>query len=234
MRLTGLAWLAVFASAPLRAQDADPHETLVEQLTTRETFDIAYRRLMDVDLPAAFLADPDIAALEKECPGAVQALLTAASPLFLRINRESESEYREMLREFLATRMSDADAQAAARFFASDVGQRFLRTVGAESTLGNSLHGAMADDEGAIDRASFERDRRTSAATTVAALSDADRRAFADTLNTSWGKAFSSMASELADLRFHLLSRDLTPEQGAELDSLANRVLLQHFTACDE
>lgn len=234
MRQAGFAWLAVFVSAPLCAQDANPHEALVEALTTRETFDVAFQHLMNVDLPAAFLADPDIAELEKECPGAVQALLTAASPLFLRINQESESEYHKAMADFLAARMSDAEADAAANFFASDVGQRFLRTVGAESTLGNSLRSAMADDEGAVDRASFDRDRQSSAAATVAALGDADRRALAETFDTSWGKTLRAMVPELADLRFRLMSMDLTPEQSTELESLANRVLLGHFTTCDE
>ena len=42
------------------------------------------------------------------------------------------------------------------------------------------------------------------------------------------------MVPELADLRFRLMSMDLTPEQSTELESLANRVLLGHFTTCDE
>jgi hypothetical protein len=228
-----LAFLAVLGAAPLAAQDSSAYEDLVAEMASNESFDIATHRLLEVDLPAAFRSDPNIAAVEAECPGAVDGLMMAATPMFNQLDQEGRKEYRNALYDLLVARMSAEDARAAAEFFGSDLGRRFVRSVSEQSSLSNSLTSAIANDEGSIDRDAFELDQRSSAQSGIEALSDTDKIALGRALQSSWGRVMSELSPEIVNLRYRITNADLTPEQNAALEGLMAKSLEAHFDACE-
>ena len=235
MRSAALVFLAALAAAPASAQETSPYQALAAELANPEMFELAFRRMVDVDMRAVFLADPDIDAFEQECPGAIEALLTAATPLINELNDEGLVEYREALHGFLPTRISADDARLAADFFASDLGRRFIRTVSAETGFRNSLESGMSNDEGLIDRSAFERDQLAAARDGIAALSVADLQAVTQAFGTtSWGRTFAALGPEITDLKYRIVNADFTPEQDAALENMMTDTVNAHADACYE
>jgi hypothetical protein len=228
-----LAFLAALWATPLAAQDSSAYDALVAVLASNESFDIASRRLLEVDLPAAFRSDPNIQEIEAECPGAVEALLVATTPMFKELDQEGRRDYRAALRNLLPTRMSEADARAAAEFFGSDLGQKFVRSISEQSTLSNSLSSAMSNDEGSIDRDAFERDQLNAARGGLEALSDFEKLSVNRALQTSWGEAINDLSPEIMTLKYSIMNAEMTPDQNAALDAVIGETIDAHFDACE-
>jgi len=233
MRAGALVFFAVLFAAPLNAQQSDPYQALVAELASPEAFDLALRRLLESDMPAAFRSDPDIAVLEEDCPGLIQALVNASTPMLTELNAQGLKEYRVSLRDLLAARLNADEARQAADFFTSELGRRFVRTVSAEATLGGSLTSSLSNEAGSIDRRAFEQDQQASVRSGLAALSPADLQAVNMIFASDWGRAFAALSPEIQELKYRLVNADLTPEQGATVEELSAKAATAYLEACE-
>ncbi len=195
-------------------------------------FVASFHRILEVDMPAVLGSDPNIAAIERVCPGTIHAVIEAFTPTLTELNDRGVAEYRAALRELLGARLSAVDAGEAAEFFASDVGHRFLRTISGQSGMRNSLKSAM-DSEGEIDRGAFQRDQQQAVLDGIAELGPADIRAINEAVATSsWGKAFAGLSGQIVDLRYRITNTKLTPEEELQFEKLSAEAVDAHMETC--
>lgn len=233
MLTRGLVFIAAIAAAPLSAQVTNPHDALVAELAAPDMFVSSFNRIIETDMPAVLRKDPNVAAIERVCPGTIDAVIAALAPTLAEFNDRGVAEYRVSLRELLGARLSAEDAAQAAEFFASDVGHRFLRTVGSQSGMRNSLESALDSGEGEIDRGAFQRDQQQAVRDGMAELSPADIRAINAAVSTSsWGKAFAGLSGEIVELRYRITNTKLTPEEELRFEKLSAEAMDAHLRTC--
>lgn len=132
--LIGGALAPVPAAAQTATVTVDPvrralgHELAVLLNGEERTLAMALRAL-DEAMGPAMLADPDIAAMEKEYPGLVKACVEAMRPVLIRYTRASLPELWDRLAVLFATEMTEAELRAAIAFYRSPTGAKMLKVM---------------------------------------------------------------------------------------------------------
>lgn len=122
--------------------------TELARLTNGEDVSNAQLRKMFSDtMPKALAANPDIAAMEKQYPGIIAAMLDAMRPLFAaHMAREMPRQW-PVIGRIYAERMSVAELQATLAFYRSATGQRVIRLMSEESDFSVAINQAIADPD---------------------------------------------------------------------------------------
>jgi hypothetical protein len=229
-----LAVSAMLYAALAYAQPAaSPYERLVDVFLAPEV----QQRAVEAVLAATreqFLAQPNVAAMESDCPGTIDALMQGFASWALAGLAADSGAYRERMVGFLRERMPEDQAAEAAGFFESALGQRVLRVVSGEMSFEQTLASGAADEEGRFSREAFDADRAEITARSLGQMTPAELEALEQAMGSSaWGVTFQRLLPELQQLRFEEMNAPATPEEDAAMERIIAAAVDAHLAQCD-
>ena len=234
--LAAIAALALCAPASLLAQDpaqADPQEALATALTDDEFVAANFRQTMSVGFEGALRADPDMLEIENECPGLIGAMRAAVEPIMWPEHQRSYAEYRADLQTLFDAELSDEHARAAAQFFVSPLGQRFITTLTGQLTADAMLGELTGGETTQVSSEALAADNLESASRGLMALEPADRLEVTTILTTEpWSTEFQRLQPQIAALQLAMANGDFSAEEGAAMDAAMDLVIEEKFAAC--
>lgn len=226
--------LAMAGAGIAQEVSSDPHQQMVDVFANDSMRDRAFESIMKSAFGSIVETDPQLAALEMECPGFIDGLSSAMRPLMKRTHNEDHIEYRKDLLALLRSELTAEEAAGAAEFFASDLGQRFFDEVFANQNMDNVMREAMATGgEEDISASSLNKDNNTTAIRAMMSLEPVERRAIMNKFVTEdWGKAFSKMRPKMDALLTDPKYQQTTPEEDAEIEAVSVEFSTNHFEKC--
>ncbi len=232
----GLACVALTWTGPALADGPadDPYQAMVEVFASDTMRDRAFDTIIESAFRGALEADPELQALEIECPGLASGLENAVRPIMKQSYNNDYVTYRQDLRVLFAEEMTREHAAQAAAFFGSDLGQRFFDAVFANQSLDNMVAEAVATEgEEDISENAMRKDMNRTAIRALMAMEPVDRQEIARVFESEeWGKSLAMMRPKmdalLADPRF----QDFTPEEDVAIDLASTQFAEAHFSAC--
>lgn len=235
--LAAAAALALLAPGPLLAQDApppgDPQLALATVLTNDEFVAEMFRQSMDVGFDTALRGDAEMAQIETECPGLIDAMSTAVEPIMWPAHQRDYADYRGKLHALFERELNDEHAHGAAEFFASPLGQRFITALSSEISVDATLSELQTGEAAHVSAEALAADNLESASRGIMALEPADRLEISTIFSTSpWASEFVRTQPKVAALQLEMANADYTPEEGAAMDAAIDGVIDRHFAAC--
>lgn len=234
------AALAVFAGSaislsPLAAETdaASGYAALVGVIASDEMKMATFERDMEEGFIAVFKQDEEIVELEQECPGFIDGMAAELRPLMLESHEEDYAWYRGELGKLFRGSLSDGEAQSAATFFASDIGQKFLMTAVSQGSAEHTISDIMENDDMSVSKSALERDKAATARRTIEALDPEVLTAFVTQMSQAeWYPALMKMQPRLNALNLEMANRETSAEFDAELEARAEGFTEKHFDAC--
>lgn len=233
LRVFATGLLVALAACGAEAQSADPHTDLVAALAPEDELAAQFRQMVEVEFPASLRAEPDVAALERECPGTIDSMVAAAQPLMRARMDSFVSAYRTALEDLLAAEMPAADAREAADFYVSDLGRRMMAARRAPRKHDNAELSVDSNPSGRLDQAALVRDETVAADAGNAALSAADRAALdAAFEGTDWGRTMRRLRSAISGLQLRVYNSSIAGQQPA-IETAIERAGAAQLARCE-
>lgn len=233
MPLAALA-LALASPGHAQGQSSDPYAAMVDVFASDQMRDRAFEAIMQSAFGSLVEVDPNVASLELQCPGFVDGLAGSMRPLMKESHNQDHLVYREDLRALLTSEMTAAEAQGAADFFGSPLGQRFFDQVFANQNLDSMMREAVASEgEKDISVDSIQSDTNRTAIRAMMSLEPVDREEILRVFSTEeWGKAFAELRPKMDALLADPKFQQTTPEEDAAIESASVAFAERHFEQC--
>lgn len=220
----------LIAASPAAAEPAAIYRELAEAKTTDAVWERSFAAMID-RAKIAFQGDPMFAKAEARCPGYIDAVFTATSPLMRERHFAERDQLRAGMAQILSEGLNEAQAREAIAFYRSPEGG-FLMELGADS---NNYDEKFAVKPEQFDRKAFEGDL---ARTHDTIHSNADpamiERVERELDKSRWYHPYLKVHGRIQDLRFRISKAKPSPEQAALLDQATKRGSIQHFANCGQ
>lgn len=232
----GIASIALTLAGASLAQEAeqDPYQELVSVFSNDTMRDRAFESIMQSAFVGTLEADPELRALEIECPGLVSGLSDAIRPIMRQSHNDGYVVYRQDLHTLFKSELSTEHAAQTAEFFGSDLGQRFFASVFSNQSMDNIIAEAMeTQGEEDITVDAMRKDTNRTAIRALMALEPVDRKTIANVFaNEEWAKAFAMMRAQMDALQADPKYQETTPEEDAAIEAASVTFAEAHFEAC--
>ncbi|MCP5397001.1 MAG: hypothetical protein H6918_09795 [Sphingomonadaceae bacterium] len=228
--------LAPFAAAPVAlAQTAEAQpglsdaQRLASLMSNEERNEELFSNLIDVQMPQAVLADPDVAFLEENCPGSVKAMLQAGRPELWRGFVEDEAEFKAGLVDIFLAYPPDHLA-GMVQFFESPGGRKLFDTAFRSASYDATLASIVANGDSMPSEDALERDRQATERRLRDAIDPSEMADMDYQLRTApWYPSIMDALPKVKALRSRIDTAPTTAEEDARLDKLMMGGLTGHL-----
>lgn len=237
MRMFGLPIIALLIAGaqPAVAEEsasADPHLQLFDLLNSPENEQLVLDATL-AQMRTQFLADPNIASFEEDCPGTIDAMLQLTEQVMNDASKVETTEFDAKYIAVLRNNLSIEQATEAVAFFQSDLGQRYMHSLSSSMNFRNVITDAAEGDDEAGAREAYDKDTQEMTRNAMKQLQGRD--AFEARLiigSAEWGKTLGRIRPQLAALEYDLLNPKTSPEEDAELEEAFSEALDNHLSEC--
>lgn len=137
---------------PLNALPATPAKLalgreIAELLNGGEVSRIQYDKLFDETMPRSMGENPNLAAVEKQHPGALAYVIAAARPVIEKAMNDRAPLLYDRLAQIYATNLTEAELQEMLVFYRSPAGIWLVRQVARGMDMSAVFNRAMADPD---------------------------------------------------------------------------------------
>ena len=227
---SALACLLVF---PANARAGSPYRELVDAFAGRDRLMDGFDRIVVSTLVSEAMRDPDLVEMDSECPGTIDLMAKVSAPVLREAHERAVDEYRRDLEMLFARGLTKEQAQEASEFYRSEDGQFMIGVAETYEVAEASLAEVRETEDGTISRDAFDQDK---AATRDALRTSGHRQRLAsigfDLYTSDWFRTFDGLREEILTLELALSNSNLTNEEDAQLESLVEDQLTDHFERC--
>ena len=240
-RIALALWIAALPGAlPAQDEPASVYRQLAEAKTPDDVWEASLQALV-TQSRNGFVADPDLGRAERLCPGAMDAVFEAVTPIMRRGHFLQRDEYRDGMTAIFEREFTEDQAVEALDFYRSDLGHELLMAgAGANSYTHRVQEVLGSEDEPApaLDRETFDADL----AGTQSAIHrgvDPDKAYDANRIlrASSWYATYAGRVhGQIQDLRYSIAERDsrFSGAGGGQESAEATRAALTaHFGQCE-
>lgn len=222
--LTAPALAAEPAAAPL---PSDPYTGLVQAIVDGVDENVLFNSAVKQIRDALVNESPNIAALEGQYPGTVDAMIQAMAPTLRHHSSRLSSAYQKDLAALLASNLTAEEARDAAAFYSSPLGRKLMGKVQDNYTVGAVASEVVANEgEAQTSAAAVERDIRRTTAATMRSLTPEDHKAInAQLLGKVWVLKLQAIQPKMHQLRAAMENAALSPEDDAAMTKAVEAVL---------
>ena len=244
MRRFVLAILLAALPGALPAQEEHAQPSVYRELAEAKTPDDVWEASLQSLVTQSrngFIADPNLGRAEDLCPGAMDAIFEAVTPIMRRGHFLQRDEYRDGMTEIFAREFTPDQAAEALEFYRSDLGHEMLLFGSGANSYSHRVQEVLdSDDEPApvLDRETFDADL----AGTQSAIHRGIDPKIAFEANrilrrSSWYSTYArKVHPQIQDLRYSIAARDSrfsAAGGGQESARATTRALEQHFAQCE-
>jgi len=225
--------LAVLPTAPALAQAAnasaeavaDPFAGLVQAINSGVDEDVMFARLLSQMRDALIAGDPNSAALEREYPGVISAMVEAMAPGLRRHSQRLNGEMNRRMAALFGSSLTADEARDAAAFYRSPLGRRLLASVQENHTSNALVREAVAEGasgEVAISRDAVAADMAAGGRAAIRDLSADDMAQMARMAATaSWLAKVNALQPQIIAIRTTMENAAMTPKDDMEMQEAA-------------
>lgn len=174
-------------------------------------------KLLDRQIVAGLLANPNLAKLETQHPGVVHAMWEGAEPVIRQALSAKLPELWNVLADVYARRLSASQIQKTTTFFGSPVGQKFVLQMTRNMSLKPMLQDVMKDPNADISRGAYEKTVRGAAAAAATTLTPAEIAAMSGFFTSPEGLAARAISGEVSRAGIAWMNKS-DPEDDAKIE----------------
>jgi hypothetical protein len=173
---------------------------------------------------AMLSSDPDVAALEKEYPGAIQVMTKAALPVVTAATRKSMPQLWDRLAALYAANLDEAELREAIAFYSGPIGMRVIAAINAHADLTPMMRDAVASENGTVSSGAMRETLGKTVAIAVKALAPADRNALAQFNFTPAGSRLNGLKPQVVQIATEWTNAP-DPELDAQVEAVVGEAL---------
>ena len=227
------AHTSLFAQAP---ESDDPYTALALAFASEEIAILRFEQDMNVNALPTLKQIPELAQLERDCPGYFSGYLKVMRPIIFQGHMEDNAIYQEKLVALFRARLSEDQAAQAADIYGSQLGQNLLAqailNMSAENILAEIVEGAGEDVT--ISAEAYSADKRESVARLLRSVSPEEMAQLeARMRGTDWLPAFMAILPEAQTINLEILNSGYSAPIEAKLDAVAQSFTASHVAACE-
>lgn len=216
------------------AQTADAYNLLAQAFTSDVIADLVFEKDLTESFRAVFASDPELQGLEADCPGFTKGYLMAARPILYKAHMSDYAWYRGELISLFQGQLSEQDAQGAAEFYGSALGQKLIGRAVAGQTFENSTREILEEEADTISAEAYEADKSASVSKVLETMTEAEIEELNGIFGSAeWFQAILALQPAIQSLTLEMTNRDLSPEDSREFDARTDAFTEQHLAACD-
>ena len=181
-------------------------------------------KMLGESLPRAILADPNVAAMERQYPGIVADMIAAMKPLMITYMRGELPSLWEPLAALYATHLSEADLHEVIAFYSSPTGARIIAFMEQSVDYEPMLREMAASGDYALSDAAMDNAEAASVEQLPGQLSPGEMAAVVRFTNTPAGRRFVALLEQSKAI-VSQWAAEPTPELDARLEAAVMAVI---------
>lgn len=218
------------ASKPTTPEAKAAALRLARLLQTEEAQVAMAERMTDRDLRAAFANDKNMQIIESEHPGFLDAVLKELKPIVVRFTRRELPEYHARIADLLSTRFDAAEMDDLAKFYQTPTGQKLIRGMQENATIGSTLEEIVADPDRPTSFSAVNTDHKASVVATVKTIDESDHAALREFASKPYFDRMAAFGASMRKLEQEI-ANEPQPAFEAEIGAVMNATLAEFEAA---
>ena len=190
-------------------------------------------RLLDESVGPALKKDPNIAQMETDYPGIVEAMLAEARPLLRAYTTRVLPKYHGRMAALVASRMTSPEILDLTEFYRSPTGRKLVNAVNENIRLDASLAEIISNPDAPTSLEAVTKDHQAAAAKALKSVDSSDVNPLRELGRKPYFEKVRALGPAMRKLDQELMNEP-DPEFDKVLEDAFKRALDRHMAAADK